>query len=223
MEASPGSWFAGLSAAERAALHGRGVARRYRTGAGLFHEGDLSDWVAMVTSGQVKVSSLTPDGKEVVLAICGPGELLGELSAIDSFPRSATATAVGPVEVRVVSGQAFREYLATQPGASLTFLRSLSGRLRDSDRRRVEFVALDSIGRVASQLIDLTERYGVDAGDGGRRIDLPITQDELAGLTGASREAVGKALQLFRRKGWVTTGRRTVTVVDPDGLRARAT
>lgn len=222
MEAT-GSWFAGLSATERAALHGRGVPRRYRTGAGLFHEGDLSDWVGLVTSGQVKVSALTSGGKEVVLAICGPGELLGELSAIDTFPRSATASAVGPVEIRVVTGEEFREFLRTHPGASLTFLRSLSGRLRDSDRRRVEFVALDSIGRVASQLVDLAERYGTDQPDGSVRVDLPVSQDELAGMTGASREAVTKALQLLRRKGWVRTGRRTVTVTDMDALRSRAT
>ena len=103
-----GGWFAQLPAAERAALHARGALRRYRAGSTLFHEGDISDWVVLVTKGRVKVSAVTPDGKDVVLAVCPPGELLGELSALDGHPRSATATALDPVEARVIPGAEFR-------------------------------------------------------------------------------------------------------------------
>jgi CRP/FNR family transcriptional regulator, cyclic AMP receptor protein len=217
------AWFAGLPAAERAALHGMGNERRYRAGSTLFHEGDLSDWVILVTAGRVKISSGTRDGKEVVLTICGPGELLGELSAIDANPRSATATAIDAVDAQIVTGEEFRVFLAASPMASLAFLRSLSGRLRDSDRRRVEFVGLDSVGRVATQVVELAERYGVNRDDGSTQVDIPLSQDELAGLTGASREAVGKALQLFRRRGWIQTARRSITVLNVDALRSRAT
>jgi CRP-like cAMP-binding protein len=103
------------------------------------------------------------------------------------------------------------------------FLKSLSGRLRDADRRRVEFIALDSVGRVATQVVELAEQYGVSLPDGTTLVDLPLSQDELAGLTGASREAVGKALHLFRSRGWIRTARRCITVSDLDGLRSRAT
>jgi CRP-like cAMP-binding protein len=223
MEALVGSWFTGLPAAERADLHQRGSQRRYRAGATLFLEGDLSDWVALVTDGRVKVSAATTEGKEVVLAVCGPGELLGELSAIDASPRSATATAIDAVHAQVVTGEKFRAFLAESPRASLAFLRSLSGRLRDADRRRVEFVALDSVGRVATRVMEMAERYGVVMADGTTRVDIPLSQEELAGLTGASREAVGKALQLFRQRGWIRTGRRTITILDVEGIRSRAT
>jgi CRP-like cAMP-binding protein len=84
-------------------------------------------------------------------------------------------------------------------------------------------VALDSIGRVACQVVELAERYGTVAEDGAILVDLPLTQHELAGMTGSSREAVGKALQLFRRRGWILTARRSITVVDVEALRSRAT
>jgi CRP/FNR family transcriptional regulator, cyclic AMP receptor protein len=218
-----GGWFTQLPAAERAVLHERGTTRGYRAGSTLFHEGDLSDWVVLLLGGRVKISAATTDGREVVLAIHGAGELLGELSAIDARPRSATATAIDPVDARIVAGEEFRAFMATSSQASLVFLKSLSGRLRDSDRRRVEFIALDSVGRVATQVVELAEQYGVGLPDGTILVDLPLSQDELAGLTGASREAVGKALHLFRSRGWISTARRRITVSDLDGLRSRAT
>jgi len=218
-----GSWFVALPVTERAALHGRGGTRRYKPGTVLFHEDDLSDWVLVVNTGRVKISVTTRDGKEVVLGICGPGDLLGEMSALDAYPRSATATAIDAVEVRLIQGADFREFLAGSPGATMAFLRSMSGRLRDSDRRRVEFLALDSIGRVASRVVELAERYGSEIDGGSTRIDIPISQEELAGMSGASREAVTKALHLFRRRGWISTGRRSITVSDLEALRARGT
>jgi CRP/FNR family transcriptional regulator, cyclic AMP receptor protein len=218
-----GGWFAQLPATERAALYSRGTARRYRAGATLFQEGDLSDWVVLVTAGRVKVSVTTADGKEVVLGVCSAGDLLGELSAIDARPRSATATSIEPVDACVVPGEEFRAFLAGSPQASLMLLRAVSNRLRDSDRRQVEFIGFDSIGRAATRIAELAERFGVALPDGSIHIDIPLTQEELAGLTGTSREAIGKALQLFRRRGWITTGRRSITVVDVEGLRSRAT
>ena len=218
-----GGWFAELPAAERAAMHARGTARRYRTGSALFHEGDTSDWVVLLTNGRVKVSSTTPDGKDVVLSVCAPGELLGELSALDGRPRSATAVAMDPVEARVIQGADFRQFLASSTSAALLLLVSVCGRLRVSDRRQVEFVALDSVGRVAARLVELAEQFGIVGSDGHIRIDVPITQEDLAGWTGSSREAVGKALHNLRGRGWIVTGRRVITVVDLDGLRSRAT
>ncbi len=125
-----GGWFAQLPAAERAAMHARGTARRYRAGSALFHEGDTSDWVVLLTNGRVKVSSTTSDGKDVVLGVCAPGELLGELSALDGRPRSATAVAMDPVEARVIQGADFRQFLESNASAALLLLVSVCGRLR---------------------------------------------------------------------------------------------
>jgi CRP-like cAMP-binding protein len=220
---SGGGWFARLPESERVALFRSGVRRTYRSGSTLFHENDLSDWVVVISQGRVKVSVTTADGREVVLAICGPGEILGELSAVDSGPRSATATAVEPVEAQIITRLDFLDYLTASPNVTIALLKSLSGRVRDSDRRRVEFVALDTVGRVAAQLLELAATYGVATEGGATRVDLPISQEDLAGLTGSSREAVGKALQLFRQRGWVRTARRSITILDPGGLGSRAT
>ena len=218
-----GGWFARLPVAERAVLHAHGARRTYRAGATLFHEGDASEWVVLLTDGRVKVTSTTTDGRDVVLAVCAPGELVGELSAIDGEPRSATATAIDAVAARVIPADTFRDFLAANPRAALILLVSVCGRLRASDRRNVEFVALDSVGRVARRLVELAAQFGVTAEEGTVRIDVPITQDDLAGWTGSSREAVSKALHVLRLRGWIATGRRSITVIDLAGLRSRAT
>jgi CRP/FNR family cyclic AMP-dependent transcriptional regulator len=222
-EPSGGGWFAQLPAAERAALHAEGAAHHYRTGATLFHEGDPSDWVLLVTRGRVKVASVTADGRDVVLAVRGPGELVGELSALDGLPRSAAATALDEVDARVVTADRFRAFLAAHPQASLGLLCAVCGRLRDADRRRVEFVALDATGRVARRLAELAGQFGVPGANGSLRIDVPITQEDLAGWTGSSREAIGKALSALRARGGVATSRRSITVLDLERLRSRGT
>lgn len=211
-----------LGAAERADFEERATVRNYGAGATLFHEGDPSDWVVAIVEGRVKVSALTEDGREVILAVCNPGEVLGELSAIDGRPRSATATALEPVRALMLAVDEFRAFLDHHPSAAVHLLQSVAERLRDADRRDVEYAALDSIGRIAARLVELAERFGIERGDGGVRIELSITQDELAGWTGCSREAVGKALRTLREQGLVATGRRAITVLDTDGLQRRA-
>jgi CRP/FNR family transcriptional regulator, cyclic AMP receptor protein len=210
-----------LSAPERDALEERASRRRHTRGAVLFHEHDDSDRIVVVLSGRVKVSTVTEDGREVVLAFRGPGDLVGELSAIDRRPRSATVSAVEPVEALTLAASEFRAFLHAHPRVALLLLEMLTRRLRDADRKRVEFAAHDTVGRVSARLVELAEAHGRPA-EGGVEITLPLSQEELAGWTGASREAVGKALQLMRGLGWVATQRRRITVLDLEALRARS-
>jgi CRP-like cAMP-binding protein len=211
---------AGLESGAVALLRAEGRARRFRTGAALFHEGDDSDWIGLVVKGRVKVSCYGADGRERLVAVIGPGELLGELSAIDGEPRSATATALEPLDVHVLTADEFVTLLEQNPGAALGILRSVIGRLRDSDKRRVEFGALDTVGRVAGLIVELAERYGEET-DGAIHIHLPLSQEELAGWAGASREAVVKALRQLRSRGWIETGRREIRVLDLPALERR--
>jgi len=202
-------------------LRSRGTRRRYTTGAMLFHEGERSDYVMAVLSGRVKISYFTADGKEVVLGVRGAGDLLGELSAIDGETRSATASAMEPVEAVVLRAEEFTDFLGSYPRVALLLLRTVSRKLRDADRKRIEFSAHDSIGRVAKRLIELAERYGEHTAD-GIVIKLALSQQELAGWTGSSREAVSKALQSLRARGWIETRRRQIVVRDIDALTDRA-
>ncbi len=184
-------------------------------------EGEASDHVVVLLAGRAKVSSYTADGKEVVLAVRGPGELIGELSALDEGARSATVSALEPIEALIIPSERFVAFLSDHVRLAILMLQTTIRRLRDSDRKRVEFGAYDTPGRVARRLLELVDRYG--EGDGSvMRIDLSLTQDELAGWTGSSREAVSKALREFRDRGWIETGRRSIKVLDVAALRVRA-
>lgn len=210
-----------LSSEELDDLIGRGVRRRFRRGSFLFTEGETSDHVLVVLGGRVKVSSFTLDGREVVLAVRGSGELLGDMSALDGGARSASVAALEDVDALVVPADRFELFLEDHPRVAVHLLRTLSRRLRDADRKRIEFGAFDTTARVAQRLVELVDRFGEPTAD-GVRITLSLSQEELAGWTGSSREAVSKALRAFRTRGWIQTSRRKIVVVDPEALRRRA-
>ncbi len=211
-----------LTPDELEALTTLGRRQRYPKGAPMFVEGEQSDRVLAILDGRVKVSLVTADGKEVVLAVRGPGDLLGELAFIDGEPRSASATALDPVSSIVIPAEDFTRYLEKHPRIALLLLRMVSRRLRDADRKRAEFAAFDTVGRVASRLLELADRFGEPSGPDGILITLPLTQEELAGWTGSSREAVSKALSTLRSLGFIETRRRAITIRDANGLRKRA-
>jgi CRP/FNR family transcriptional regulator, cyclic AMP receptor protein len=210
-----------LTPAQLDALRSLGAERRYAAGSVLFREGDAADGVLLVLSGRVKLSCVTHGGREAVLGIREGGDLIGEMSAIEDQQRSATGTALEDVRALVVASTAFAAYLERTPGMALILLRVLARRLRDADRKRVEFLAFDTVGRVCARLVELAERFGEPAPE-GIRIGNAITQEELAGWTGSSREAVIKALRSLRELGWISTGRRDMTILDMEALRRRA-
>jgi CRP/FNR family cyclic AMP-dependent transcriptional regulator len=194
------------------------LARRFARGVAIFHAGDDRGSVMVVQAGHVKVATIARDGREVVLGVDGPGELLGELSAIDGTTRSATITALDAVEVLSVPGEAFRALLERRPRIALVLLRRVAARLRAADRQLLEYASYDVLGRVAHRLLKLAEHSG-PGGPDGVVIDLALTQDDLAAWTAASREAVSKALSAMQKLGWIQTGRRTIIVRDIEALR----
>jgi CRP/FNR family transcriptional regulator, cyclic AMP receptor protein len=210
-----------LTPAEVGELEARSRPRRFAKGSTLISEGEIPRRVVILLSGRVKVSHFAADGREVVLTARGPGELIGEISVVDGRPCSATVTAFEAVEALVVEAAAFTRYLDEHPRVTRLLLSATVQKLRDSDRKRVEFGIHDTEGRVARRLVELAEEYGQQA-EGGVSITLPLTQQELAGWTSASREAVSKALGSLRACGWVSTDRRRVTVHDIEALRRRA-
>ena len=217
MTAAPGSFAGSFSDRERAELLALGRARTYPRNARVFTEGELSDFVVVVVEGRIKVLASTSDGTEAVLGIRAPGALVGELAAFDGGPRTASAIALEPLTVRLISADEFRAFVAHSPGAALELIRMLMGRLREGDRRRVEFGAHDATARVAHLLCCLATE---DTRRPDGAIEVRLAQHELAGLVGASRESVARALAVLRDRRLVTTGRGTVTIVDSESLRA---
>ncbi len=214
-------FFEQVTPAEAAALERAGRRRDYRRGAVLMREADRSDWVLVLRSGRVKVSVDTASGTEVVLAVRGPGALLGELSALDREPRSATVTALEPVGALLVPVADFEAFLQAHGRVAYLLIRTVIGRLRDADRKRIEFGVHDTLGRVAARLMEMAERFGQPTSD-GLKIALPFSQDELAGWIGASREAVSKALGVLRAAGTIRTSRMSVVIRDLPDLQRRA-
>jgi CRP/FNR family transcriptional regulator, cyclic AMP receptor protein len=206
---------AGDLLASRLRAEGRLV--RFRRGQALFTEGDVADRVFVIERGWVTITSVGPGGREIVLGLRGPDDVIGELSALDGAPRSATALAAAEVEATVVPGSALIRALG-DPAAAMALLRVLATRLRDADRKRLEFASLDSLGRVAWRLHELGERFGEETAN-GIEIELPLSQEQLASWCGASREATVKALAVLRALGSITTGRRSVLIRDADALR----
>ncbi len=217
-----GAFLDALTEAEADDLRSVGRRRRYGANVTLFHEGDEPGPVVVLLSGRAKIASVSSAGREVIVAVRGPGDLLGELSAIDGEPRSATVTTLEAVEALLVPGSAFAAFLERCPRVALVMLRMVVGRLRYADAQQADFASHDVVGRVAHRLVELSERFGATRDEGRIEIELPLSQEELAAWTGASREAVSKALQLLRSLRIVETGRRHVTVLDVEALRARS-
>ena len=214
-------WLEGLPAGDCEPLRTLGAERRYGAGTVLFHHGDEPGSVLVLLEGRVKFVVSGPQGKEVIIGFAGPGELVGEVSAIDGSPRSASAEAVDAVRALVVPRAVFQRFVETHPGAAMPLLRSLAGRLRLADAQRIEFAAYDVVGRVARRLVDLCDRHG-ESVEGGVLITLPLSQDELAAWTASSREAVAKALHLLRELKWIETDRRRIVVRELAALREYA-
>jgi CRP/FNR family transcriptional regulator, cyclic AMP receptor protein len=210
-----------LEPEEREDLERLGTVRRYRRGDVLFHQGDDAGAVVVLLDGHVKAAMLN-DGREVILAFPGPGELLGELSAVDGEPRSGTVRAVDDVKALVIPGSAFRAFLEHRPRIALVLLRMVAARLRAADRQRVDYAVNDVVVRVAGRLVELCDRYGAEDG-AAIDVGLAITQDEIAAWAGASREAVAKAMSLLRTLGWIQTERRRILVLDLPALRRYST
>ncbi|GAA1102574.1 Crp/Fnr family transcriptional regulator [Nocardiopsis metallicus] len=214
-------FWSGLTGEERSALRAAGRVRRWDRREIVFHEGSAPDFVLVVLTGRVKVSSHTEDGTEALLAVRGPGALLGELGVVDERPRSATVQTLEDMTGLVLGMEQFTGYLEEYPRTALILLRTVVGRLRDADRKRVEFGSMGAARRVAARLVELADRFGNQSAE-GLRVALPVSQDELASWTGVSRAAVNKAMGVLRSHGWVTTGRLNITVHDMAALRRYA-
>lgn len=212
-------WF---SATDLATLRGLGSRRSLRAGSTLFMEGDGPHDVTVVEAGDIKVVTTAPNGNEVVLDVVGPGELLGELSALDGAPRSATAIALTDCQVTSIPVDRFLGYLQDNPMSMGSLLAVVVQRLRQANRRQLEVSTADALGRVCTRLDEMATRYGIDDGTGPIRIELAINQTELAQWCGLSREAVVKALRKLRQLGWVTTDDGIITVEDRAHLRMRS-
>jgi CRP-like cAMP-binding protein len=218
---APDGFLARLAAEDLKLLRSSSRRRRFPKGTVLFWERDPADDVMIIVSGRVKAWVASADGREVILNILDAGDILGELSAVDGAPRSASVTALDLVEALVISRAGFVELLTLRPAIALEMLGVVTEKLRESSQRQLEFATVDALGRLCRGVLDLADRYG-EPTPGGRQVQVPFAQHDLAAWTGLSREAVVKGLRSLRTLGWIRTDGRCLTLLDDQALRDRA-
>lgn len=208
-----------LEEGDRAALLALGHQHEWQRAEALFYAGDRADSAIVLTAGLIKIHKTTGAGAEVVLGLSGPGDVLGEISAVRDALRSANATALEQAQGTVIPVPDLRAFLSAHPGAMLGLLAMTLRRLYSADERRLEFATAESLARVASRLVELAERFGRQLEDGAIEVALPINQEELASWSAASRESAARSLRTLRQLSLIETHRMRLTVLDMDGLR----
>jgi len=212
----PNTFWALLAPAERTALRAAGTVRSYAPGDVVCRQGDQLRHVVVLFSGRVEIEAHGKVGQPLLIATRGPGEIIGELAAVDGSPRSATVRALDPLTALVVPEQRFALRARQAPELSWAVLQVVVQRIRELGDQRTDFVGSRVSSRVVSALLYLVEQQA-DTAD--PPIELACTQNELAAMVGSSRESVVRALTGLRAKGVVATSRGRIALLRPDRLR----
>lgn len=193
-----------------------GSARNVRCGRGdvVFAEGANANHLYVVDDGRIIITTRAVDGRESVFALMERGDLFGEMGLLDGLGRSAEARALEQSCVHEIPYEVVRDELDARPELLWGVVRLLAGRLRNMDAALSDSLFLDVSGRTAKRLLDLS--------DGAESFVLPVTQEELAGMVGASRERVNKAISSFVRLGWIDQAERNYIILDREQLERRA-
>jgi CRP/FNR family transcriptional regulator, cyclic AMP receptor protein len=181
----------------------------------IFNEGDDAAELYVVRSGRIAIAKRATDGRESVVALMEEGDLIGEMSLFDSKGRSADARALEPSELVAVPFSSLRAVFDERPRLLWVVVQLLVDRLRSTDSALADSMFLDVTGRTAKRLLEM-------AGDADT-FTLPVTQEELASMVGASRERVNKAIASFIRLGWLEQSDRRYRILDRVQLARRAT
>ena len=181
----------------------------------LFHEGDPPESLVLVLRGRIAIALANPiDRRESVVALMEADDLFGEMGMLDDGPRSAMARALEPTTVLSIPYQPIFEMFDENPKLLWNVTRLLAQRIRVTDEALADSVFLDVTGRTAKRLLELA--------DGTDEFTLPVTQEELAGMVGASRERVNKAIASFIRLGWLEQHDRTYRITQRERLELRS-
>jgi CRP/FNR family cyclic AMP-dependent transcriptional regulator len=210
------TFWALLPTAERAKLRAAGTVRSYAAGDILCQQGDRLRHVVVLLAGRVEIETQGRLSKPLLMTRRGPGDIIGELAAVDGSPRSATVRAMDDLVALVVPEQRFVLLCRNAPVLTWTVLRAVVRRFRELGVQRTDLVGSTIAARVVSALNDLATQHGADAG----RVTLLCTQHELAAMIGGSRESVVRALRRLRVERIISTARGRIVIDEPDRLRA---
>ena len=189
-----------------------------KRGATLFAKDDPGNSLYGVISGTVKISVSSPDGRNAILNLIGPGGTFGEMSVLDGQPRSADATANTNCEIFVIDRRDFLPFVRSQPTLAMKFIELLCERVRRTSEQVEQVILQDLPGRLASALLGLTEKGKPDP----ESRTIVITQQEISEMVGMTRESINKQLRAWAVRSWVRLEHAAIVVLDASALRELA-
>ena len=192
-------------------------ARRYGHGEVIVRQDEPVACLRLVTAGAVRLSSVSADGREVVVALLGAGDLFGERALVDGGPSPVEARALGEATVQAIHAGALEAVLRHAPATAAEVLRLVASRLHRTSTALEQALALDVPSRVGLRLREIAKHHGTRV-PGGVGLPARLTQDELARMVGASRETVNRSLMGLAARGLVRTHGRRYVLPDPDAL-----
>ncbi|HYI09757.1 MAG TPA: Crp/Fnr family transcriptional regulator [Thermoanaerobaculia bacterium] len=201
--------FADLDDRELAEIAAVAKPRRFPMGEVVFYADQIGDIFYLIREGQVKVTMTSPEGKEIILSIMGPGDFFGEMALLDDEPRSATVVATEALDVVSIWRNDFLEILAENHTIAKKILAELSRRLRTASSRIESLATMDVYGRLARFFIDLARDAGVPLETGYVAVTRP-THQSIANMIGTSRETVSRIIHDLMRQGLLLSEGKTI-------------
>lgn len=205
--------FAGLEDEDLESLIGVANRRKYPKDGVVFFENDAGDALFMIISGRVKVTILSDDGREIILAMLSEDDFFGEMSLLDNEPRSATAIALQETEMVVLHQRDFLTIVEKRPRVLINLLSVLSSRLRKANQQIGNLALHDVYGRVARFLLEMASEDGERQADGRISFRRP-THQEIANMIGATRETVSRMISDLHRQGYIEISGKNVIIQD---------
>lgn len=211
--------FQGLTPAQLAQVSSRLYSRLFPAGSNIITADQPGEVVYIIRSGTLKIHIEQVDGADVILALLGPGDIVGEMSLIDSSGRSASVVTLEESQLIWMGGETFQELLRNIPAFAQNLVRILSARVRLANELIQALATLDVNGRVARQMLAFAEKYGQPHTNGSVLIPIRLTQGDIADLVGASRKRVNQAMVFFKQQGYLTVDDKgRITVQDRKAL-----
>jgi len=206
--------FVSLTTEQLAEIADRLVIRNYQRGATIIHQDEPGSMLYIIANGHVKITTVSSEGEELILALLTDNDFFGELSLLDGQPHSASATAMETTQIVTLNRDEFLEVIAKNPEMVNNILVVLSNRLRRTNTMFEDAVFLQLPARLSKRLLELGEQHGLKT-DSGLEIELRLTQQDLANFLGASRVAINRLLRQLQDSGLISIDRKHITILQP--------
>ena len=201
--------FADLDDRELGAIAAVAKSRRYAKDDVIFYADESGDIFCLIRDGQVKVTMISPEGKEIILKLLGPGDFFGEMALLDDEPRSATVVATEPLEIVTIWRNDFLQILQENFTLTRKLLAELSRRLRSASSRIESLATMDVYGRLARFFLDLARDQGKVLDNGYVAVTRP-THQAMANMIGTSRETVSRLIHDLMRQNLLISEGKTI-------------